>query len=87
MYAHLLFLVAFVENVLGISDNYLVADVMCTHVWVFNFVYLVYMSGFVLVLYSFYCHDAGVYLKIWCGNGSSIVICSGLFQLSELYGF
>lgn len=67
------------------------AEVICTLVWVSNFVLLVYMYVFLIVLYYFNYYGSVINLEIWNGNSTfsqDFSICSLLwFHMNFWIGF
>ena len=68
------------------SAVYIFVVVMDTHIWVLDFVTMVYMSVFVPAPYCFYYYGSVLYLEKWNGKLTSIVLlaqdcfdCLGFF--------
>lgn len=59
-------------------------EIMCTNLWVFYFLPLVFLSGFVPVLHCLYYYGSVIHLKFWSDNPSSI-LCTELFLLPEVF--
>lgn len=63
-----------------------ITGILYAHVWVFYFISIGYVSVFIPISYCFYYYGSTIYIGVWNGNPSSIILIARDFLWSFLSG-